>query len=386
MPLTLPRLSGLSRTGRIAAQAAVLSVVVGGSVLYTNLNKVVTLSVDGQPREVSAFAGTVGDLLEDQGVQVSDRDLVIPSESSPIADGAEVTVRYARPFTVVTDGRSRTYWTTELTVDAALRSAGLRADGAKLSASRSAPIGRRGLALSLSTPKSVTLVVAGRPQTLTTTSTTVAQLLDERDLTVRPADRLSVAAGQVLKTGMRVQLTRVDERLETVTERVAAPTTTRKDSSLAKGRTTVEQAGRDGSRKVVYKLQLLDGKVAKRTAVSSDVVTAPKTRVVRVGTKVASSSSSSRSSGSSSFSGGSVGGVDGLNWAALAQCESGGNPRAVNPSGRYFGLYQFSVATWRSVGGSGLPSQASAAEQTYRAKLLYKRAGRGQWPHCGKRL
>ena len=73
-------------------------------------------------------------------------------------------------------------------------------------------------------------------------------------------------------------------------------------------------------------------------------------------------------------------------WARLAQCESGGNPRAVSASGTYHGLYQFSVATWRSVGGSGLPSQASPAEQTKRAQILQQRAGWGQWPACSAKL
>jgi hypothetical protein len=81
----------------------------------------------------------------------------------------------------------------------------------------------------------------------------------------------------------------------------------------------------------------------------------------------------------------SVPGTDGLNWAALANCESGGNPNAVNPAG-YYGLYQFDVGTWRSVGGSGVPTSASAGEQTYRAKLLYKQRGRSPWPNCGRLL
>jgi uncharacterized protein YabE (DUF348 family) len=332
-------------------------------------------------------------VLKNEGLSVSDRDLVVPSPSSDIEDGARIVVRYARPLTVVTDGRSRTYWTTELTVDDALRSVGLRADGAKLSASRSTAIGRTGLSLSLTTPKAVTLIVAGVPRRVVTTSATVGQLLTEYDLTVRPTDRLSAAAGQVLAPGMQVRLIRVDVRNQSVTETVGFSTTTRRDASLAKGRTVVEDAGRTGRRKVVYQLQVVDGRVAGRKAIAATMIDAPEPRVVRVGTKVVEddsssggSSSSSSSSSSSRSSGGSVSGVDGLNWAALARCESGGNPRAVNPSGRYYGLYQFSVSTWRSVGGSGLPSNASSAEQTYRAKLLYKRAGRGSWPTCGRRL
>lgn len=76
----------------------------------------------------------------------------------------------------------------------------------------------------------------------------------------------------------------------------------------------------------------------------------------------------------------------GQNWGALAACESGGNPGVVSANGLYHGLYQFDVQTWRSVGGSGLPSQASAAEQTKRAEILYSQRGAQPWPVCGQRL
>lgn len=78
--------------------------------------------------------------------------------------------------------------------------------------------------------------------------------------------------------------------------------------------------------------------------------------------------------------------VQRLNWRALGQCEASGNPRAVNPSGKYRGLYQFDLPTWRSVGGSGDPARASAREQTYRAQRLYVRRGSSPWPECGRRL
>ncbi len=78
--------------------------------------------------------------------------------------------------------------------------------------------------------------------------------------------------------------------------------------------------------------------------------------------------------------------ASGQNWGALAQCESSGNASVVSSNGLYHGLYQFDVQTWRSVGGSGLPSQASPAEQTKRAQILFDQRGSQPWPVCGSRL
>ena len=67
----------------------------------------------------------------------------------------------------------------------------------------------------------------------------------------------------------------------------------------------------------------------------------------------------------------------------IAECESGGDPKAVSSTGLYHGKYQFHPDTWESVGGEGLPSSAPEVEQDYRAGLLLARSGPGQWPVCG---
>jgi hypothetical protein len=69
---------------------------------------------------------------------------------------------------------------------------------------------------------------------------------------------------------------------------------------------------------------------------------------------------------------------------AIAQCESGGDPTAIGGGGLYRGKYQFSVATWRAVGGRGDPAAAPEAEQDRRAIVLYNTSGPGQWPVCSQ--
>ena len=66
----------------------------------------------------------------------------------------------------------------------------------------------------------------------------------------------------------------------------------------------------------------------------------------------------------------------------IAQCESGGNPRAVSADGRYRGKYQFDRATWRAWGGTGDPARAPEAEQDRVALRLYRARGTAPWPNC----
>lgn len=73
-------------------------------------------------------------------------------------------------------------------------------------------------------------------------------------------------------------------------------------------------------------------------------------------------------------------------WSALAACESGGDPTKVSASGKYRGAFQFSVATWESVGETGDPAAHSYAHQLEAAKRLQARDGWGQWPDCSRRL
>ena len=66
----------------------------------------------------------------------------------------------------------------------------------------------------------------------------------------------------------------------------------------------------------------------------------------------------------------------------IAECESGGNPRAVSAGGTYRGKYQFSRGTWRGLGGRGDPAEASEAEQDRLALKLYRQRGNAPWPNC----
>lgn len=68
----------------------------------------------------------------------------------------------------------------------------------------------------------------------------------------------------------------------------------------------------------------------------------------------------------------------------VAKCESSLNPRAVSPSGKYRGLWQFDRATWKAYGGPGKdPIKVNARRQTEVAWRLFADRGWQPWPTCG---
>ncbi|WP_110183079.1 resuscitation-promoting factor [Nocardioides solisilvae] len=367
------KIAQLSRsTPLLASLVALVAVALVGTTLgYSALTKSVTLTLDGETREVTAMGDTVADVLAAEGIEVGARDEVAPSLDAEVRDGSEVTVAFGRPLELVVDGESETHWVTAADVDGALAQIGARFRGADLSASRSASIRRDGMELEVVTPKRVAVAVAGRKaKRHQVPALTVAEVLDELGIRVDADDVVKPAPRRAVEPGDRITVTRVKVlRKQVKGEEIAFRTVEREDADLFEGEEETVREGRTGLRDVTYRLRYENGELVDRTAVDTTVRRKPVDATVRVGTK---------SSGANFADGGTV-------WDRLAQCESGGN-WAINTGNGYYGGVQFSAATWRSVGGSGLPHQHSREEQIKRASILQARAGWGQWPHCSAQL
>lgn len=345
----------------------VLSAVLTAGYAWVSLDKTVQVEIDGRPRAIRTYAGTVGDVLDQLDVEPGAHDLVAPKPEVPVKDGSRIVVRRGRQLTLTLNGKTRTVWVTALTVSEALDQLAIRnAHGAFTSASRSRDIPLGGIALEVRTPGRVTILADGKAHQVITTRATLKQVLADAHVRLAKTDKLSKPLTTLPKDGLVVRVTRVRAGKETENVAIGFATVRKADASMWLGETRVATHGVPGVRVRTWRLRYTDKKLTARWLVSSKVVRKPVTQVVYYGTKRRT--------------------VDDLNWYALARCESGNNPRAIGGGGLYRGLYQFRISTWQSVGGSGDPIDASVSEQTYRAKLLYLRAGRGQWPYCGRFL
>jgi uncharacterized protein YabE (DUF348 family) len=359
----------LSKTALIALGAVIVLAVAGTTVGYSALSTSVTVSLDGEPREVRAMGDTVGEVLESEDIEVGEHDIVAPGLDERIEDGDRIAVRFGRQLELTVDGETTTRWVNSTDVATALAELGRPYGEAQLSASRGMTIGRDGAEIEVVTPKKLTLALAGKkPITRELTALTVKDALEELHVDIDRFDQTKPALDATLEDGDRVGYTDIEVVKKRIKREVMDfGTVEQEDDSMTEGTTEVLREGRDGMRDVTYKVFYRNGELAGRKVLRQDVLREPVPAVVKVGTA------------SAYATGNTV-------WDSLAQCESGGN-WAINTGNGYYGGLQFSLGTWQAYGGTGLPSNASRETQIAIAtKVRDASGGYGAWPGCAASL
>ena len=433
------------RTALIVGGGLALALAGGGTAVYADAHKTVTLDVDGTLMTVSTFSGSVAGVLAEQGISVGDDDLVAPSSNAELSENADVVVRYARQIVLEQDGVATEVTTTAVDADELLEAYATRGD-VRLVASRSDAEGRTDVGLRLSVDGPVDLLVDGVVTSVPDASVGLDTIFAANDVTLGELDRLSVqhlptpealqaparadelaaqqaadAAAQAVPadpaaapaeaadapadvladprvddTKLTIVVNRVAVADQAVPTAIPFETVTEEDATRFKDLpVTTKVEGVEGVQTAVYTVTTVDGVEESRELVSDTTTTAPVTKVLVQGTKerpkvvpkavvpkVAAPSATAPAGAEPAAPAVVTGDV----WSRLAQCESGGRANVVSSNGLYHGLYQFSVSTWQGLGGVGLPSQATPAEQTRLAQALQARSGWGQWPHCSSKL
>jgi uncharacterized protein YabE (DUF348 family) len=373
-----------AKTGRslrkpvlVGAAALVVALVAGGGIALA-AHKDVTVTVDGQAQEVGTFSGSVQGAIDAAGISVGEHDTVAPALDTAISDGSQIVVEHGRLLTLTIDGQTREIWTTATTVEEALAELGQDPSAYKLSADRSREIPVSGIALTADTIYSASLSDAGGPAVaITSAGKNVGDLLNEQGIALGPLDIVSVGAETPLSNGLVVAVTRVAQTTVTEDVDVAQPgDQTVEDSSVEQGVSNVTQQGSAGRDSVTYQVTTTNGAESAKTEVSRTTVTPAQATIITVGTKrapvassssgssSASSSSSDSSSSSSSNSSAPVSssGSSGINWEGIAQCESTGN-WSINTGNGYYGGLQFDNSTWASGGGTAYAPRADLASK-----------------------
>lgn len=374
---------------KVGTQLLVLCALVVGLVAFVGNNKTITLNVDGKVTSVQTFGGTVGQVVKSANLELKPADRVSPAIDATVQNGTVINVNQAKEVKVSLDGSEKTVNTTAHDVEGLVTELGV-ASASSVSVPKDAQLSVAGSFVSISTPKSVSIVADGKVHAATTTAATVGKVLEDAGLTLGANDRSSQPANAHVVNNMVVKVSRVDVGQTAVTtEDVPFKTETVESAELLKGEKEVTQAGAAGKLEKTFKLVLVDGREASRTLVTESVTAQPVTEKITVGTKAKPVAQAAPAPAASASTGANTGAaapamMNEAMWDKIAQCESGGN-WSINSGNGYYGGLQFDIRTWIGSGGGAYApnaSLASKAQQIDIANRVYAQRGLQPWG-CG---
>jgi len=364
----------LRRSVKYGLYGAVLAGVVGGTAAFATAanGTPITLVVDGHVKKMDTEASDVAGALKAAGYHVGPHDIVAPSLHSGLKDGTKIVLKQGRLLHLMVDGKAKDVWTTAPTVSDALAALGYTSsDFVSVSRSKRLPLGATDIALR--TPKSVTIVHDHKTQKVVTTAADVSQLLGQVGVDVGGNDRVHPATASAITPNLVIKVQRVVIKNVARTIKLDFAVHQRQDHRMYQGKTKVLSSGHKGAARLTYRVVYVDGKLISRKLVQRVVTRQPKPELQKVGTKSRPVPKTTNS---------------GLNWDAVAACESGGNWH-INTGNGFYGGLQFDYGTWLSNGGGQYAQRADLAtreQQIAIATKVYNARGSSPWPVCGANL
>ena len=308
-------------------------------------------------------------------IRDSPQDLVYPAPGEKISRGDTVTVRTAKPVAVVVDGVAQQITSTASTVGELLEEAGVTS-AAGVDIDRDETV-TEGLNVDVTTPKIVALRDGGNLTYVSAAAKTVGDLLSARGVTFDSDDRLNHALADAIVPGMEIVLDRVNtiDRPETVA--AEEPAEYIDDDTLDEGTEEVREEGVQGEKQIIHRTVTVNGVVESEGVAEEKETKKGKPAVIARGTKQTGNTGAA----APAVANGSV-------WDAIAACESGGN-WSINTGNGYHGGLQFNPGTWAAYGGTAFAPTADLAtreQQIAIAERTQAAQGWGAWPACTARL
>jgi len=342
-----------------------------GSAELSSGEKIINIYDRGQEKTVVTRATTVKQVLEAAEVEINeDQDVIEPAlETELIASKYNINIYRAKSVTVIDGALRQKIVTAQQTPEKIAESAKIKLypeDEVSISNAQNLLVDGADLVMNIDRADLINFKLYGKKSKVRTRAETVADFLREKDIKLGKNDFLSVKLDDKIRSGMSIELWREGKQTITQEEDVDFPVDRINDADREVGYRRVKEAGEKGRRNVTYEIEVRNGVEVSRKEIASVTIRMPKTQVEIVGAKP------------------SFGGDFAAALAKLRSCEGGYN--SWNPSGPYYGAYQFDRGTWASVADPKKYGNATPAEQDEAARQLYLRRGWQPWPSCGAGL
>lgn len=263
----------------------------GGKTIAPYDSKIVKLSIDGQVQTIPTRAKTVKELLQRAEIKLNEGDLVEPAaETEIIEDNFRVNIHRAYPVTIL-DGDKRIQ---TLSAASSPRSVATRAglnvfpeDNIQVESTdgflQEGIVGQK-IVIKRATPVFINLY--GTSIAVRTHSSTVGELVKEKNIVLAPQDQLTPAPETTLTNGTLIFVIRAGSQIVSIEEAIAAPQQFIDDPNLSFGTNVVRQVGSKGKKVVTYQIETANGREVNRKIIQSVIAIEPVTEIVARGRAV----------------------------------------------------------------------------------------------------
>lgn len=372
-------------TQPIYALGLAAGLLTGGSITSHVLHDNIPVDVDGRITQVASMTNKPEFVLKKAGVDVGPGDTVTENNGT-------VVVRSLKPVTLTVDGNTRDVKTNAVTVDEFMKTVP-NMGAHEIVNNPPKTLKKSGNAVDVVTTKKVTFVTGEDRRDAHVTARTVGEALQKENITL--GDNLKVVQdlNQSLTDGATIDLISSQEEIIHTPRPIPFTTVRVNDAELEVGQEVVKQAGVDGE--IVDDIRIVreNGVEVSNEKVAENVTKEPVEEIIAVGTKpkptpTPTAPSTSATTATTTTTSGNTGKAapaeaEGV-WDQLAQCESGGN-WSINTGNGYQGGLQFSPSTWAAYGGTEYAptaDQATREQQIAVAKKVQASQGWGAWPAC----
>lgn len=256
-----------------------------GLFIYQGTKKSVSLTLNDNKKEIKTHAETVHELLGELKINYKKQDYLSPSVNAKVKDNMQIVWKPAYMVILTLNGEEKKVWTTRKTVKEFLAESEIAIkEQDQLSIPLEAKI-KQGLIINLDTAFQVVVNDGGEERTVWSTSTTVADFLEQQGIKLNELDRVEPGLDQMIGENVPINIVRVEKVTDVVEEPLEFATVTQKDSNLESGKQQVVQEGKTGKVQKTYEVILENGQEVSKTLISENVMENATDKIVAVGTK-----------------------------------------------------------------------------------------------------
>ena len=191
--------------------------------------KEITVKYNSKSFSIDTWAKTIGELLNEEGLEVAPEDYLFPVKETELSSGMVVTIVTQTPVSIKVDGE---------TVE------------------------------------------------LKTFAESVEQVLAEAQVSLSHLDEVEPGKSTRLFNGMEIEVTRINVEEVTETEIIEYDTITKEDPEVRWRKKVVTQEGETGEEETVYEITYENGEQVSREVLSSKVLKKPVNEIISEGTKI----------------------------------------------------------------------------------------------------